>query len=52
MLYYKDGNIYTSSRGGKDYNIAATYIREDAYLQNLFKENPDLILDGELYKHG
>lgn len=52
MLYYKDGNIYTSSRGGKDYNTAATYIREDAYLQNLFKENPDLILDGELYKHG
>lgn len=52
MLYYKDGNIYTSSRGGKDYNTAATYIREDVYLQNLFKENPDLILDGELYKHG
>ena len=52
MLYYKDGNIYTSSRGGKDYNIAATYIRKDAYLQNLFKENPNLILDGELYKHG
>lgn len=52
MLYYKNGNIYTSSRGGKDYNTAATYIREDVYLQNLFKENPDLILDGELYKHG
>ena len=52
MLYYKDGVIYTSSRGGKDYNVAATYIREDEYLKTLFKENPTLILDGELYKHG
>ena len=52
MLYYKDGVIYTSSRGGKDYNIAATYIREDEYLKTLFEENPTLILDGELYKHG
>lgn len=52
MLYYKDGVIYTSSRGGKDYNVAATYIREDEYLKTLFEENPTLILDGELYKHG
>lgn len=52
MLYYKDGVIYTSSRGGKDYNVAATYIREDAYLKSLFEGNPNLILDGELYKHG
>jgi ATP-dependent DNA ligase len=52
MLYYKDGVIYTSSRGGKDYNIAATYIREDQYLKTLFDENPELILDGELYYHG
>lgn len=52
MLYYKDGIIYTSSRGGKDYNVAATYIREDEYLKTLFKENPTLILDGELYRHG
>jgi DNA ligase-1 len=52
MLYYKDGVIYTSSRGGKDYNVAATYIREDVYLKSLFESNPNLILDGELYKHG
>lgn len=52
MLYYKDGVIYTSSRGGKDYNVAATYIREDEYLKTLFEKNPTLILDGELYKHG
>lgn len=52
MLYYKDGVIYTSSRGGKDYNIAATYIREDQYLKTLFDKNPELILDGELYYHG
>ena len=52
MLYYKDGVIYTSSRGGKDYNVAATYIREDVYLKSLFESNPNLILDGELYRHG
>lgn len=52
MLYYKDGVIYTSSRGGKDYNVAATYIREDQYLKTLFDKNPKLILDGELYYHG
>lgn len=52
MLYYKDGVIYTSSRGGKDYNVAATYIREDQYLKTLFDKNPELILDGELYYHG
>lgn len=44
--------LKTSSRGGGDYDISTTEIREDGQLLNLFRENPDLILDGELYVHG
>lgn len=52
FLYCRDGQIKTASRGGQDYDVAATYIRQDPYVNKLFKENPDLILDGELYVHG
>lgn len=48
----KDGELHTASRGGSDYDIAATYILQDAYIKSLFEDNPNLILDGELYKHG
>lgn len=48
----KDGKIQTSSRGGEDYNIAATYITEDSTTKEFFKRHPDIILDGELYIHG
>lgn len=44
--------VQTASRGGSDYNAATKHIRENPILQALFKQNPDLILDGELYKHG
>ena len=36
ILYYKDGEIKTSSRGGQDYDIAATYIRTDPSLLKIF----------------
>ena len=52
LLFLRDGQIHTSSRGGGDYDIPATYIRQDPYIIKIFKENPKLILDGELYKHG
>lgn len=48
----RDGEVHTSSRGGGNYDIAATYIREDPYIVKILKENPGLVLDGELYKHG
>ena len=48
----KDGELHTASRGGSDYDIAATYILQDEYIKALFEKYPDLILDGELYKHG
>ena len=52
LLFMRDGEVHTSSRGGQDYDIPATYIRQDPYVIKLFKENEGLILDGELYRHG
>ena len=52
LLYWKNNEIHTSSRGGQDYDIPASYIRQDKYLISLFKDNPLLILDGEIYRHG
>lgn len=52
LLFMRDGEVHTSSRGGGDYDIPATYIREDPYIIKLLTENKGLILDGELYRHG
>ena len=51
LLFMRDGEVHTSSRGGGDYDIAATYIRQDPYIVKLLTENEGLILDGELYRH-
>ena len=45
-----DGELITVSRGGKDYNIAATEILKE--LEPLFKAFPEVVLDGEIYIHG
>ena len=52
LMYYKDGIILTASRGGKNYNIATSHLRNDPVLLSIFHTDPTLILDGELYKHG
>lgn len=52
MFLNEDGEIATSSRGGKQYDFATQYIRECPELINLFEKFPKIILDGELYKHG
>jgi len=52
LLFMRDGEVHTSSRGGGDYDIPATYIRKDPYIIKLLTENEGLILDGELYRHG
>jgi ATP-dependent DNA ligase len=52
LMYFKNNMVQTSSRGGGSYNPATKHIRENPIIQALFKQNPDLILDGELYKHG
>lgn len=52
LLYTKNGSIYSASRGGKNYNSACTNFISDPALQQFFQDNPDVILDGEIYKHG
>lgn len=44
--------VITISRGGKNYDVAASLITEE--LKEMFKQHPEnnLILDGELYVHG
>lgn len=52
-LMYWDGNeVRTASRGGENYDVATSHIRENEFLVKFLKEHPTLILDGELYKHG
>ena len=50
LMYYKDGEILTASRGGEHYNYSTEHIRTDIRLVKFFEENPDVILDGELFK--
>ena len=51
LLFLRDGEVHTASRGGQDYDIPTTYIRQDPYVIQIFKDNPSLILDGEIYRH-
>lgn len=52
FLFYKDGEIKTKSRGGQNYDIPTTYIRTDPTIIKFFEVNSELILDGEIYRHG
>jgi len=52
MVKLQDGVPRTSSRGGGDYDIPATYILQDPFLVDFLKTYPDIVLDGELYIHG
>lgn len=51
LLFMRDGEVHTSSRGGQDYDIPATYIRNDPYVIDILTKNPGMILDGEIYRH-
>lgn len=52
-LFYWDGKeIHAASRGGEMYDYSTTHLRENNLLIEFFKENPTIILDGELYRHG
>lgn len=51
--FYWDGfQIKTASRGGGDYDMAVRQMIQHPQLIKFFKEHPDYVLDGELYKHG
>lgn len=51
-IFMRNGKIVTSSRGGKNYDVPATYILNDPCVKAIFELYPDIILDGELYIHG
>lgn len=51
LMYYKNGEIHTASRGGRTYDPSTEHLRYDPVLISIFESHPDLILDGELYKH-
>lgn len=51
LFYYKNGEIHTASRGGRTYDPSTEHLRHDPALIAIFEMHPDLILDGELYKH-
>lgn len=50
LMYYKDGEIHTASRGGEHYDYSTEHIRTNVCLTKFFEENPNVILDGELFK--
>ena len=50
MPQLRDGEIRVISRGGKEYFEPTKLIKEE--LKQLFEEFPDIILDGEIYRHG
>lgn len=52
LFYYKDGEIHTASRGGSDYDYSTEHLRTYPPLVKFFKENPTIILDGELFVRG
>lgn len=52
LFYYKDGEIHTASRGGENYDAATTHLRTNPELLYFFSRNPNVILDGELFKRG
>ena len=52
LFYYKEGVIHTASRGGGDYDVATTHLREDPKLLKFFEIHPTVILDGELFVRG
>lgn len=52
-LFYWDGKeIHTASRGGEHYDYSTVHLRTNPSLVAFFKENPTVILDGELFVRG
>lgn len=52
LLYYKNGQVHTASRGGEHYDYSTGHIIDHPKLIEWFSKNPNVILDGELYKFG
>lgn len=53
LIYCKNGKLHTASRGGGiNYDNPLIEILTNPTLIQIFKENPGLIMDGEIYRHG
>jgi ATP-dependent DNA ligase len=52
LIYCNNGKIKTASRGATNYDIAILHIIQHPLIETFFKNHPDAILDGEVYKHG
>lgn len=52
LIYFDGKRIRTSSRGATNYDIAIIHIIQHPILESFFKEHPNAILDGEIYKAG
>lgn len=52
LMYFKDGEIRTASRGSVNYDLAIFHIISHPKLEKFFENHPNAILDGEIYKHG
>jgi ATP-dependent DNA ligase len=50
LMYYQDGEIHTASRGGEHYDYSTNHIRNYEPLVKFFEANPNVILDGELFR--
>lgn len=52
LMYWDGSEVHTASRGGEHYDYSTKHLRENPDLIKFFTDNPTIILDGELYKHG
>lgn len=50
LIYFDGKNIRTASRGATNYDIAIIHIIQHPILEEFFKNHPDAILDGEVFK--
>lgn len=49
-LIYYDGKVKTASRGATNYDLAICHIITHPLIEKFFKNHPDAILDGEIFK--
>ena len=52
LIYYDGKQVRTSSRGATNYDLAIFHIINHPIVEEFFKNHPDAILDGEIYKDG
>lgn len=51
-FYWNNNKICSASRGGENYDYALQHFIQNKQFIEFFKRHPEVVLDGELYKHG